>query len=172
MPSVPYWAGRDDTAAGDDVYASGAVVGVDLNDGHLALRRLDAHGNRSRPAQRIDIDLTGSASRRDAQVRHAITTLIHYTRRHHIAAIAVADLDFADARMLGRETMGRGARGKRFRRTVSGSLPQCSATGCPVCATEPVSSCWRSIPPTSVSGVPSIGSVPTPTSPDTRQPPR
>ncbi|WP_192579525.1 hypothetical protein [Mycobacterium intracellulare] len=45
MPSVPYWAGRDDTAAGDDVYASGAVVGVDLNDGHLALRRLDAHGN-------------------------------------------------------------------------------------------------------------------------------
>lgn len=100
---------------------------------------------RSRPAQRIDIDLTGSASRRDAQVRHAITTLIHYTRRHHIAAIAVADLDFADARMLGRETMGRGARGKRFRRTVSGSLPQCSATGCPVCATESVSSCWRSI---------------------------
>lgn len=30
------------------------------------------------------------------------------------------DLDFADARTLGRETMGRGAHGKRFRRTVSG----------------------------------------------------
>ncbi|KAA8938852.1 hypothetical protein, partial [Mycobacterium sp.] len=43
--SVPYWAGRDDRAAGDDVYLTGPVVGVDLNDGHLAVRRLDAHGN-------------------------------------------------------------------------------------------------------------------------------
>jgi IS605 OrfB family transposase len=53
-------------------------------------------------------------------VRHAITCLIHYTRRHHITAIAVEDLNFADARTTGRETMGRGARGKRFRKTVSG----------------------------------------------------
>ena len=28
-----------------DVCADGSVVGVDLNDGHLALRRLDEHGN-------------------------------------------------------------------------------------------------------------------------------
>ncbi|MDT5279934.1 MAG: hypothetical protein QOJ20_1129, partial [Mycobacterium sp.] len=28
-----------------DVFASGPVVAVDLNDGHLALRRLDEHGN-------------------------------------------------------------------------------------------------------------------------------
>jgi transposase len=32
----------------------------------------------------------------------------------------VEDLDFADARATGRETMGRGRRGKRFRRTVAG----------------------------------------------------
>lgn len=120
IPSLPYWAGRAGTDAGEDVYAPGPVVGVDLNDGHLAVRRLDTHGNPVGAAGRIDIDLTGSASRRDAQVRHAITRLMHYTRRHHINAIAVEDLDFADARTTGRETMGRGARGKRFRRTVSG----------------------------------------------------
>lgn len=118
VPSVPYWLGRDETDA--DVYAGGSVVGVDLNDGHLAVRRLDIHGNPIGAAERIDIDLTGSTSRRDAQVRHAITTLIHYTRRHGVATIAVEDLDFADARTLGRETMGRGARGKQFRRAVSG----------------------------------------------------
>ena len=120
VPSVPYWVGRDDCGAGDDVYATGPVVSVDLNDGHLAVRRLDAHGNPIGDAERIDIDLTGSASRRDAQVRHAITKLMRYAQRHGVAAIAVEDLDFADARATGRDTMGRGARGKRFRRTVSG----------------------------------------------------
>lgn len=104
----------------DSVVMIGPVVGVDLNAGHLALRRLDAHGNPIGAAERIDIDLAGSSARRDAQVRQTITRLIHYTRRHGIAAIAVEDLDFADARATGRETMGRGRRGKRFRRTVSG----------------------------------------------------
>jgi hypothetical protein len=121
IPSVPYWVGRDDCA--DDVYASGPVVGVDLNDGHIAVRRLDAHGNPIGHAARVDIDLTGSSPHRDAQVRHAITQLIHYADRHHITAIAVEDLDFADARMTGRETMGRGKRGKRFRRTVISGIP-------------------------------------------------
>jgi hypothetical protein len=102
-----------------EVRADGPVVGVDLNDGHLAVRRLDAHGNPvGRPA-RIDIDLSGSSARRDAQVRHAITRLLHYTARHHITTIVVEDLDFADARAIGRETMGRGSRGKRFRKTVA-----------------------------------------------------
>ena len=45
---------------------------------------------------------------------------IHYTRRHGIGTIAVEDLDFAHARATGRETMGRGQRGKRFRKTVAG----------------------------------------------------
>lgn len=120
IPAPPYGVGRGETAAGEDVYAAGPVVGVDLNDGHLAARRLDAYGNPTGRAQRIDMDLTGSASRRDAQVRHAITELIGYARRCGITAIAVEDLDFSDARATGRETMGRGARGKRFRRTVSG----------------------------------------------------
>lgn len=120
FPSLPYWVSRVDTDPGGDAVATGPVVGVDLNDGHLAVRRLDTHGNPVGAPVRIDIDLTGSASRRDAQVRHAITQLLRYTRRHGIATIAVEDLDFVDARTAGRETMGRGARGKRFRKTVSG----------------------------------------------------
>ncbi len=103
-----------------DVRACCPIVGVDLNEGHLALRRLDEHGNPVGHPQRIDLDLTGSSTRRDAQVRHAISRLIHYARRHGIDTMAVEDLDFADARISGRETMGRGSRGKRFRRTVAG----------------------------------------------------
>ena len=99
---------------------TGPVVGVDLNDGHLAVRRLDPHGNPIGRPERIEFSLTGSAARRDAQVRHAITRLIRHARRHHISAIAVEDLNFADARATGRETMGRGKRGRRFRKTVAG----------------------------------------------------
>jgi hypothetical protein len=123
IPALPYWAGRQNCQAGDDVYATAELVGVDLNDGHLAMRRLDRHGNPVGAPERIDIDITGTAARRDAQVRHAITQLIRYTQRHGITAIAVEDLDFADARTTGRETMGRGKRGKRFRRTVISGLP-------------------------------------------------
>jgi IS605 OrfB family transposase len=103
-----------------EVRADGPVVGVDLNDGHLAISRLDEHGNPVGRPERIDLDLTGSSARRDAQVRHAITRLVHYTRRHSIGTIAVENLDFADARTIGRETMGRGSRSKRFRKTVAG----------------------------------------------------
>jgi IS605 OrfB family transposase len=102
------------------VLAAGPVVAADLNDGHLAVRRLDCHGNPAGRPERIDFDLTGSAARRDAQVRHAITRLIRYVQRYRIAAIAVEDLNFADARQTGRETMGRGQRGRRFRKTVAG----------------------------------------------------
>jgi len=101
------------------VRAAGPVVGVDLNDGHLAVRRLDPHGNPIGRPERIVFSPTGSSARRDAQVRHAITRLIRYTLRHHVTAIAVEDLNFADARATGRETMGRGQRGKRFRKTVT-----------------------------------------------------
>jgi hypothetical protein len=120
------WAITPGTAAIDlhtsvtGARADGPVVGVDLNDGHLALRRLDVHGNPIGRPERIDLDLSGSSARRDAQVRHAIIRLLHYTRRHGIETVAVEDLDFAGARSVGRETMGRGSRGKRFRRAVAG----------------------------------------------------
>ncbi|WP_369168416.1 IS200/IS605 family accessory protein TnpB-related protein [Streptomyces sp. R28] len=51
---------------------------------------------------------------RDAQLRHALTQLLHYTRRRGAAAIAIEDLDFADAKS--REKHGRN---KRFRRLLS-----------------------------------------------------
>ena len=120
------WATPDETfdvtagTADGEVLAAGPVVAVDLNDGHLAIRRLDGHGNPVGSPWRIDFGLTGTTARRDAQVRHAITRLIRYSLRHGTGTIAVEDLNFADARQTGRETMGRGQRGKRFRRTVAG----------------------------------------------------
>jgi hypothetical protein len=115
------WACTSDTVCpNDEVRVCGPVLGVDLNDGHLAVRRLDEHGNPVGRPERIDLDLSGSSARRDAQVRYAITRLIRYSVRHGIDTIAVEDLDFADARAVGRETMGRGPRGKRFRKTVAG----------------------------------------------------
>lgn len=148
----PQPLGVDADTPEKDVFASGPVVGVDLNDGHLALRRLDEHGNPVGKPARIDVDLSGPSARRDAQVRHAITRLIHYTRRHGVATIAVEDLDFSDARSLGRETMGRGRRGKRFRKRVAG-IPtavfrnrlaaQAAATGIRLLAVNPAyTSAW------------------------------
>ena len=112
--------GTDHEAVNSEARAVGPVVGVDLNDGHLAVRQLDPHGNPVGGPERIEFSLTGSTAHRDAQVRHAITRLIRYTRRHRIDSIAVEDLNFVDARATGRETMGRGRRGKRFRKTVAG----------------------------------------------------
>ena len=144
--------GSRDQALDSWMRAAGPVVGVDLNDGHLAVRQLDTHGNPVGRPERIQFSLTGSAGRRDAQVRHAITRLIRYTRRHGNSAIAVEDLNFADARATGRETMGRGRRGKRFRKTVT-EIPtalfrarltaQTSKHGIPLYAVNPAyTSAW------------------------------
>lgn len=65
-------------------------------------------------------DLTGPADRRDGRLRTAISELIRLARAHDCAGIAIENLGFDDARTIGRETMGRGRRGKKFRRTVAG----------------------------------------------------
>ena len=150
------------------VFAAGPVVAVDLNDGKLGVRRLDEHGNPVGKPARIDVNRSGTSARRDAQVRHAITGLIHYTLRHGVGTIAVEDLDFADARAIGRETMGRGRRGKRFRKTVAGIPTAVFGTGLPHRPQRPESSCTRSTPPTPTHGATSTGASPTQTSPDTR----
>ncbi|MGW5280139.1 IS200/IS605 family accessory protein TnpB-related protein [Streptomyces collinus] len=90
------------------------VVAVDMNDDHLAAWRLDVHGNPVGEPRRFAYDLSGSAPHRDAQIRHALTRLLHYARRGGVAAIAVEDLHFADG--AGREQYGGN---KRFRRLVS-----------------------------------------------------
>ena len=97
------------------------MLGVDLNADHLAACVLDGSGNPIGAPVTIRVDTAGlKASRRDGRVRAAITALLDLAQRHDCAAIVVENLDFADARATGRETLGRGQRGKRLRRTVAG----------------------------------------------------
>jgi IS605 OrfB family transposase len=85
-----------------------------MNDEHLAAWQLDRCGNPVGEPQRFFYDLTGPTQHRDAQVRHALTRLLHFARRSRVAAIAIEDLDFTDGRC--RERHGRN---KRFRRLLS-----------------------------------------------------
>jgi hypothetical protein len=97
------------------------VLGVDLNADHLACCVLDASGNPVGEPISIEVLTEGlAASRRDGRVRAAITALLDYAELQQCRSIVVENLDFADARVTGRETLGRGQRGKRLRRTVAG----------------------------------------------------
>jgi hypothetical protein len=100
---------------------AGRVLGVDLNDGHLACCVLDASGNPIAESLSIDVVTAGlRASRRDGRVRAAITRLLDHAEHHNCSAIVMENLDFADARATGRETLGRGTCAKRLRRTIAG----------------------------------------------------
>ncbi|NNH73637.1 hypothetical protein HLB23_27935 [Nocardia uniformis] len=100
---------------------AGQVLAVDLNDGHLAMCVLDASGNPVGQPDTIAIATEGlPASQRDGHLRAALTTLLDQAEHTGCAAIVIENLDFADARATGRETLGRGKRGKRFRRSVAG----------------------------------------------------
>ncbi len=96
-------------------------LGVDLNADHLAAVVVDASGNPVEEPHTVALELAGlSASTRDARLRDAISHLIRIARTTGCGAIAIENLGFLDARNTGRETMGRGKRGKTFRRTVAG----------------------------------------------------
>lgn len=105
-----------------DELRAGRVLGVDLNADHLAACVLDASGNPSGQPATIAVETAGlRASHRDGLVRAAITTLLDLAVHHHnCTAVVVENLDFADTRATGRETLGNGRRGKRLRRTVAG----------------------------------------------------
>jgi hypothetical protein len=101
------------------------VLAVDLNHGHLAAWVVTADGNPVGLPVTVPLMLAGlPASQRDGRLRTAITTLIGLAREHGCHAIAVEDLDFADARRQGRDRDGprpsRGKRGRGFRAVVSG----------------------------------------------------
>jgi IS605 OrfB family transposase len=101
------------------------VLGVDLNHGHLAAWVITPDGNPAGPPVTVPLDLAGlPASQRDGRLRAAVSTLIRIAKLHGCRAIAVEDLDFAEARAEGRERHGnrpsRGKRGKTFRRIVAG----------------------------------------------------
>ncbi|MFC9246541.1 IS200/IS605 family accessory protein TnpB-related protein [Streptomyces sp. NPDC057136] len=91
------------------------MIGVDTNADHFAAYHLDQHGNPIGNPHRFPYDLSGTAHHRDAQIRHAITRLINWTKRTGVAAIGIEDLDFTPEKT--REKHGRR---KRFRQLISG----------------------------------------------------
>ncbi|MER7754433.1 IS200/IS605 family accessory protein TnpB-related protein [Kitasatospora sp. NPDC097643] len=91
------------------------MVGVDTNADHFAAWHLDVHGNPVGDPRRFHYDLSGTAQHRDAQIRHAISRLLHWAKRCGVTAIGIENLDFADEKT--REKHGRR---KRFRQLVSG----------------------------------------------------
>ncbi len=115
------WATAPEPPASLEQLRAGRVLGVDLNADHLACCVLDAAGNPVGDPTSIEAVTEGlSASRRDGRVRAAITALLDHAELQQCSAIVVENLDFADARATGRETLGRGQRGKRLRRTIAG----------------------------------------------------
>jgi IS605 OrfB family transposase len=119
---------------------AGGLVGVDTNADHLAAWRLDTHGNPIGAPRRFGYDLSGSATHRDAQIRHALIRLLHWARRHHLA-LAIEDLDFT-----GETTREKHGRRKRFRTLVSGMpvarlrarlVSMAAELGIPVVAVDP-----------------------------------
>ncbi|WP_159685139.1 transposase [Streptomyces sp. Tu 2975] len=117
------------------------VIGVDMNADHLAAWRLDTHGNPCGSPRRFPYDLTGPAGHRDAQVRHALTRLLHWATSCGVKAIAVEDLDFT-----AEKTREKHGSRKRFRQLVSGMptgrlrarlTSMADATGITIVAVDP-----------------------------------
>ncbi|WP_237326670.1 transposase [Streptomyces sp. CBMAI 2042] len=91
------------------------VIGVDTNADHLAAYRLDQHGNPVGEPHRFTYDLTGTTHHRDAQLRHALTRLLHWAKQTGATGIAIEDLDFS-----AEKTREKHGRKKRFRQLISG----------------------------------------------------
>jgi IS605 OrfB family transposase len=126
----------------DDLRAirTSGIVSVDLNEHHVSVARVDQHGNLAARPFDLPLDLTGSTSRRDAQLRHAFSRIIDHAKQHD-CAVVIEDLNFEDEKAVSRESYR-----KRFRRTLAG-LPTgivrdrlCSMTataGVPLLAADP-----------------------------------
>jgi hypothetical protein len=97
------------------------VLGVDLNADHLACWPLDDSGNPIGQPYTIPLKLSGLPARtRDGRLRSAAADLVRLATSSGCQSIAIENLDFAEVRQIGRETLGRGRRCKRFRSIVSG----------------------------------------------------
>ena len=117
------------------------VIGVDMNADHLAAWRLDPRGNPIGHPRHFLYDLTGSADHRDAQVRHALTRLLHWAQACGVRAIAIENLDFA-----AEKTREKHGRRRRFRHLISGMptarlkarlTSMADATGIAIIAVDP-----------------------------------
>ncbi|WP_405686622.1 IS200/IS605 family accessory protein TnpB-related protein [Streptomyces sp. NBC_00057] len=91
------------------------MIGVDTNADHFAAYHLDPHGNPVGDPHRFPYDLSGTTAHRDAQIRHALTRLIHWAKQAGVAAIGIEDLDFT-----AEKTREKHGRRKRFRQLISG----------------------------------------------------
>ncbi|WP_328625549.1 transposase [Streptomyces sp. NBC_00353] len=91
------------------------MIGVDTNADHFAAYRLDRHGNPVGDPRRFGYDLSGTADHRDAQIRHALTRLLNWTKQTGAQAIGIENLDFA-----AEKTREKHGRKKRFRQLISG----------------------------------------------------
>ncbi|MCW3036953.1 MAG: transposase, OrfB family [Actinobacteria bacterium] len=101
------------------------VLAVDVNASHLAAVVVDSSGNPVGTPLTVSLDLAGQPSpTRDAHLRGAVSQLLALAAEAGCGAIAIEDLDFAEARCEGREHTGRrlsrGKRGRRFRALVAG----------------------------------------------------
>jgi IS605 OrfB family transposase len=91
------------------------MVGVDTNADHFAAYRLDRNGNPVGDPMRFFYDLSGTVGHRDAQIRHAISRLLHWADRSGVKAIGIENLDFT-----AEKTREKHGRKKRFRQLISG----------------------------------------------------
>lgn len=89
------WQRKDTAVWPIHAALAAGCIGVDTNDDHLAAWRLDPHGNPIGQPRRFFYNLAGTAAHRDAQIRHALTRLLHWARHTGVGAIAVEDLDFS-----------------------------------------------------------------------------
>jgi hypothetical protein len=97
------------------------ALGIDLNANHLDCWVVDPSGNPVGPPHTIPLDLDGlPAATRDGRLRAAVAAIIRLATRHGCLSIVLEDLNFTDARQTGRETLGRGRRGKGLRKTITG----------------------------------------------------
>jgi hypothetical protein len=101
--------------------AQARTLGVDLNATHLDCWVLDPCGNPVGMPHTIPLDLDGcSTTTRDGRLRAAVSAIVRLAIAHGCRSVMVENLDFADARQTGRETLGHGKRGRQFRRIVGG----------------------------------------------------
>ena len=96
------------------------TLGVDLNAGWIAACAVDTSGNPIGRPVTVSVPQQGPSSRRLGQMRAAVGELLDAAAAARCASVTIENLDFADARDCGRETLGRGQRGRRFRRQIAG----------------------------------------------------
>ena len=108
------WAITPTPIPGLGVLRGRPTLGVDLNAGWIAAQVVDAYGNPCGAPITIIVPQHGDTARRLGQLRAAVGELLDVAVAAGCASVSVEDLDFADARDIGRETLGRGKRAKKF----------------------------------------------------------